>query len=344
MDRRELLQSLGAASVAATTGLAGCSSITGGGGVPDGDRAGFDSWTAASMITDSSVGGLTVDLEMFHSLEDEGTETATTTEAATTTGITESDPLAGIAASYVVAAAFGVGLGFFRTGLQSFVEEDGGGEFVHYPPVGAVVEGSFETDDVASEVEGADGTELESYEGYTIYEQGSSSSSTAIAVGDGVAVKADEGEDVTDPVQSVKDLIDANAGDSESYSSTSEDYEALVTALPNEGVTGVQYDSEGGLFESDEENESESGMEAGLSGFSDVDLEGDAVGAAVTTTFTETELEVMLAIQYASEGEVDDTSAVEDALGTEADSRSIDVDGKTLYVSGTYTEEDPLEE
>lgn len=337
MDRRRFLRVVGATGTVGSTLLAGCSGLPGiGSGAPSGERAGYDAWVGNGSVEDDSVSAFSLDLETFRDLRDSGEET--TTETTTTTNSGASDPLIGIPATYYVGAAFLLGFGLSGTGLSSLVTEDGLGEWVHAPGEGIVIEGSFAASDVAASVRDADGSQTSSHEGYDLYEVGES----VVALNDGVALVVDGTDDVADPSEVARRLTDVGAGRAERYSDTSNDYDALATALPNEGIAGLQYDAAGGVLESaEDESEEDAGSFSGLMGFSDIYLDGDAVGGTVSATFSTETTESTLAIRYASEADVDSRSDVEAAVGTEAASRSVTIDGQMVYIEGRYKESTP---
>jgi len=314
------------------TGLSGCSSLTGGGGgTPSGDRASYDSWAGAGLS--EPVNAFTLDLEVYRTLQDQEEETQTQTETSSSTG---TDPLAGIPATYLFAAALGLGFGLARTGLSSLIQQDGSAQRAHFVDNGIILEGSLDADSVGASVSETGAQEVEAYAGYTLYRDGSGSDATVIAVSGDAAVVVRGGENVADPMARTRRLVDVKAGNSDRFRGESDDYDALVTALPSRGIMGVTYSSEGGLFES---GGGGGGATSGLASFSDLDLSGNAVGGATSASFSTDQLDSSVAILYESESEVDAKADIEAALGGEANSSSVTIDGRMVYVEGTY--EDP---
>ncbi|WP_440990954.1 hypothetical protein [Haloarchaeobius baliensis] len=321
------------------TTLSGCSSLPGGGGgggTPNGDRASYDSWMAAGVS--EPVNAFTLDLEVYRTLQEEGEGTQTQTETSSSMG---TDPLAGIPATYLFAAALGLGFGLMRTGLASLVQQDGSAQRAHFVDNGIVLEGSFDVESVGSSVSGAGAQEVDSHAGATLYRNGSGSDATVISVSGDTAVVVRGGENVSDPMARIRRLLDANAGNTDRFRGESDDYDSLVTALPTRGIMAVTYSSDGGLFESGGGGGGGGGGGAtsGLASFSDLDLSGNAVGGATSASFSTERLESSVAILYESESEVDAKADIEAAVGGEAASSSVTIDGRMVYVEGTY--EDP---
>lgn len=315
------------------TTLSGCSSLTGGGGgTPSGDRATYDSWVAAGVS--EPVNAFTLDLAVYRTLQNQDEETQTQTETSSNVG---GDPLAGIPATYLFAAALGLGFGLAQTGLSSLVQEDGSAQRAHFVDNGIVLEGSFDAETVGSSVSGAGGQEADSNAGYTFYRSGSGSDGTVIAVSGDAVVVVRGGQTVADPMARTRRLVDANGGNTDRFRSGSDDYDSLVTALPNRGIMGVAYRSDGGLFEIG--GAGAGGGTSGLASFSDLDLSGNAVGGATSASFSTDQLDSTVAILYESESEVDAKADIEAALGGEASSSSVTIDGRMVYVEGTF--EDP---
>lgn len=336
MERRRFLQIAGGTGAAAMTGLAGCSSLSGGGGggVPNGERASYDSWVGTGGTQGDQVNAFTLDLEVYRTLQNQDEETQTETE---TSANTETDPLSGIPASYLFAAALGLGFGLSGTGLSATISADGSAQRAHFADNGIILEGSFDAEALGSSVTSSGGEEAESYEGYTLYRRGSGSDSTVIGLSGDAAVVVSASDDVSDPMARTKTLIDVGTGSATRLSDESDDFDSLVTALPSQGLSGVTYRPDGGLFEgSGSGGQDGGGSSSGLSGFSDLDLSGNAVGGATSAAISMEQLEANLAIRYESESEVDAKADIEAALGGQASSSSVTIDGRMVYAEGTY--------
>lgn len=342
MNRRRLLQLTGAAGVSTLTTLSGCSSLTGGGGggggVPSGERAPYDAWVGADV---APVNAFTLDLEVYRMLQNQ--EQGTQTETATSTS-TETDPLSGIPATYLFAAALGLGFGLSGTGLGGLVRADGSATRTHFVGNGIVLEGSFDAGSVSSSVSNAGGEEAESHAGYTLYRAGSGSDATTIAVSGDAVLVVNAGENVADPMARTRSLVDVHAGNATRLEAESDDYDALATALPKRGIMAVAYDSGGGMFQGGSggtggKGAGGSSSSSGLTSFGDLDLAGNAVGGATSASVTMDRLESSVVLRYESEDEVDPKADIEAALGGQADSSSVTIDGRMAYVEGTY--EDP---
>lgn len=323
------------------TGLSGCSSLTGGGGgAPSGERASYDSWVAADQS--GAVNAFTLDLEVYRTLQEDEEETQTQTETATSAN-TETDPLSGIPATYLFAAALGLGFGLSRTGLSSLISADGSARRAHFVDSGIVLEGSLDAEQLGSSVTSSGAEEVESYEGYTLYRRGSGGDTTVVGLSGDAAIVFSAGEEVTDPLARTRGLVDLAAGSATPLSDESDDFDALVTALPSQGLSAVTYSPDGGLFAGDgsgsDGQDGGGASSSGLSSFSDLDLAGNAVGGATSAAISDEQLAADVAILYESEGEVDAKADIEAALGGQADSSSVTIDGRMVYVEGTY--EDP---
>lgn len=334
MERRRFLQAAGVAGASAMTALAGCSSLPGGGGgggTPSGDRAGYDSWVGTGIS--EPINAFTLDLEVYQTLQNQDEE-ETQTETSTST---QTDPLAGIPATYIFAAALGLGFGLAQTGLSSQIQAEGSAQRAHFVDNGIVLEGSFDAESVGSSVSGAGAQEAESYAGSTLYRNGSGSDALVVAVSGDAVVVVRGGENVSDPMARTRRLLDANAGNTDRFRGESDDYDSLVTALPTRGIMAVAYNSEGGMF--DGAGGGGGGSNSQLASFADLDLDGNAVGGATSASFSTERLESSIVILYESESEVDAKADIEAAVGGQAASSSVTIDGRMAYVEGTY--EDP---
>lgn len=338
MNRRRFLQTTSITGTSPLIGVSGCiGSLSDGNELPNGERAGYDSWVGSNAVEDGTIGTLTISTEVYQSLQNEETDTSTPTS--TTDADTETDPLVGIPATYLVGALFGLGFGLSGAGVSGLIEEDGLAERAHLLTPGIVLEGSFDTDSVSSSVSNAGGESVDSYQDYTLFRQASGGTETAVAVSGDAIVVVNGSDGTSNPAARLRKLLAVDAGEASRYRNESVDYDSLVTALPARGVMGISFDSNGGVLDSDDGSSAAGDSSStGLVGFGDLPLDGDAVGGATSASISSNKVTSAVVILYASKEDVDTRADIEAALGSQANSRSVSIDGRTVYVEGTYEE------
>jgi hypothetical protein len=334
MERRQFLQRVSVASVVTTTtAVAGCSDDGGdGGGSTSGERAGYADYVVADWV-DEGASALSVDLDLIRESED----TPTPTPAAETEDAPE-DFLISFPVISLIGVAFALGGGYPRIGLGSVMEADGPGEEAHLVRGGIAVEGTFDPSAIGDSVEGAGGTETGSYGDHTLYE---AENGTVVGVSENLLVSAGADEDdasLGTPTERVETLVDAAGGDVARYGDDEADYGTLVSALPSAQLTASNYTPEGGLLDSGTPS-SEGGESSMGASLEDLDLDGDVKGIATSADIDEETGDgtARLALQYTGADEVDDESAIEDAVAPNGQDVSVSVDGPVAVVEGTYS-------
>lgn len=337
MDRRRFVKLAGMASVAATTGLAGCNGGGGDDGTEDGgngDVSGGETARYSDWITEESVASgqlLAVSLDTA-ALQEVGQDQETTAEGSTEL---QEDALAMTPVSYLFAGALTAGFGVNGLGLGDFLSEGSPTEKVHVAGGGIIFEGAYDANEVGTSVENAGASEAGAYSGYTLYTKESQQGNTTVAVGSDTIIVVNEspGKGVTDTESRAKHLVDATNGDATSYSDAESAFGDLMDALPNRAIMGVTYSSDGGALES--QNNS-SGSFGDYTTLPDTDLEGNVLGYANSADVTSDSMTSSVALRYENEEEVDDKSTIESALGNKADDRSINIDGPLVVVEASY--------
>ncbi len=342
MDRREFVKLAGMASVAATGGLAGCQS---GGdepgdetedGTPDGQPDGndgpsggstarYNDWVYADANADREMFAVSLDWESIPNFDD-SQSTPSGNDAL------QSDVLATTPMGFLVVGALTVGFGLAQTGVDSAVQDEGDGptEFVHVASGGIVLEGSYDVDTLAQSVEGAGASEAEEYNGYTIYENDTTGTVVGLS-GETVITVRSSSDGVSDPMARVKGLVDAGAGNKTPLSQNAAAFADLVSALPNRAIMGTSYSTEARAL-----NSTTDSGDGSQTGFSQTDLDGNINGIASSASLSQDSLTSSVAIRYESESEVNERSALEGAIGTEASDRSVTIDGPLVVIEGTY--------
>lgn len=341
MERREFVKCAGMASVAASVGLAGCSDGGDGGGDEDtggsvtaGERARYNQWVTEDTYNGEELFAISLNIAALPDEDSEGTETSD--------GDSEEpeDPLAGLPLTFLLFGGLAAGLGTYGLGLEGLSEEDSGTEKIHIAG-GLVFEGDFDAGSLETSVEEAGATETEDYHGFTIYTDAGGDDETAIAISEGavIVVSKDMADSVTDTLPRAKVIADASFGEATPLSEERSVVEDLMTALPNRPVMGVAYSDEAKpLNEEDESDDGGTGSRDDSTTFADTDLSGRANGLAASADLTGDSLTSSVALRYESEGEVDDRSDIEDAIGNDANDRVVDTDGPLVVVEGSYDE------
>jgi hypothetical protein len=339
MDRRQFVKLAGMASIVATGGLAGCQDGGNGDGdgtedgTPDNDdgtgggtTARYNDWVYADANADREMFAVSLDWQSIPDMDD-GQATPQENEAL------QNDVLATTPVSFLFVGALSVGFGLAQTGVDSVVQEEGDGptEFVHVASGGIVLEGSYDEESLAQSVEEAGATEVEEYNGYTLYENDTSGAVIGLS-SDTIITVQRSSDGVSDPLARTKGLADAGAGDKTPLSLNVAAFADLMTALPNRAIMGTSYSSEARPL-----NSTPDSGEGDRTGFSQTNLDGNINGIASSASLSEESMTSSLAIRYESESEVNDRAALEAAIGTEASDRSVTIDGSLVVIEGTYS-------
>lgn len=349
MRRRALLTTV--AGTATTAALAGCSGILGDDdgsdtGVPvdDDALAPYDRYLPAGLheLVDS------VDVPVHSGVTVDLTTPEDAWEDAPGTGA-DDDPLVDLGASLVGGAILAVAIIAGQVGLGDDVFDGDGVEQVHLAAV-PILEGSFDADRIASDLETAGLVPAGTHGGFQVHEV--ADGPEVVAFDDehvflGV-LEANTGEDEPQspsdrPIRAVVEAsVDALRGDRDTASEELEAFADLATALPDRQCTTGSYHDGGDLFERDvdaDDDDEEDGSIGLVTDLNEVDLDGDALGYATAFDLTAEpgdETTFFLAIRYANADEVDDESAIRQAVAPNATEPDVAVDGPLVVVSGTY--------
>lgn len=332
MDRRTFVKVAGMASVAATAGMAGCQGGGDDGSTDDspsdgsisgGATARYNQWLYADAVEGSESFAVSLDWETA-SNQQSSQSTASSDESL------RDDALAITPISWLFVGALSVGFGLSQLGLNSAVEEGGPTEYVHVASGGIIIEGSYDTESLATSIEQAGASQVEEYNGYTLYQQ-SGTQGTAIGLSsETVVVVQGSGENVSDPLARVKGIIDAGAGERTLLSEDSESFNDVANALPNRSVMGAAHRPE------PEPLNSSSGEEGGDTGLSQTDLDGEVDAIATSADVSQGSMTSAMAIRYTSEGEVNAKADIEAAIGSQASNQSVTIDGPLVVIEGEY--------
>lgn len=273
------------------------------------------------------------------------------------------DPLVYLGASL----AGGVGLGAWiladDAGLASLVDDGGPTERIHTAPA-YVLEGSFDVAGIASTLAENGFSEIDAYRGLDRYEApetgqnvafdeelvifGGANESSDDGSGGTGSTDGDDGTDgsAEDPLAGitsetvVEATLDTARGDRSRASEELPAFADLGSAVPALDFVGSRYDRTGELFEPEPEDDGSISIVYDPAG---IGIEGEAVGYAVAfdaVAGPNAETTFHLAIRYADAEAVDDEDALLDALAESASAPSIETDGATVTVEGTYTRSD----
>jgi len=309
------------------------------GTVAGGARAPYDGWASTSTYGSGEIGAFSVRAGTGQTTGE--TPTPTPTPQGTQAPI---DPILGYPTGFLFAALFS-GFALSGFGLGQVASEDGGTERIHGAGKGLVFEGSFDAETLATRVGESQATEAGTYEGYTLYSNGSGENGAVLGLSGEALVHASAGEDVSDPRTVVEDSIDAGLGNGTSYGSEHGAYEDLVTALPTRPVMGLTFSSSGGLNQGTPTPTPTPSMGGGSGDFfeiRDFDLEGTVRGLASALSYGENQESATaeMAIRYESASEVDDTGTIQSQAAPQASDVSVTTSGALAVVTATYTQAD----
>lgn len=333
MERRKFVKMAGMASVAATTGMAGCQgdgngtedgSPTGNGTLSGGGAARYNPWVLADAADGSEAFAISIDWQANTAMGD-GEQTATEDPEL------QNDVLAVTPMSWLVFAAFAVGFGLSQLGLGDATKEEGPTEYVHIASGGTIFEGSYDTDSYGDSVEQAGASEVEDYNGYTLYEMSGTQNAVIGLSSETLVVVQASSDGVSDPMARAKALIDADAGNAALLSDEAEPFDDIVNALPNRDVMGGVYSSEAEPL-----NKSTGDSEGGQTGFAQTDLDGEVNALATSADISQDGMTSAIALRYASESEVNAKADIEAAIGGMASNQSVTIDGTLVVIEGEY--------
>lgn len=306
--------------------------VTTGGGDPS-----YLDWLPAELPGEASPDGISVTFEAFRLIADDSTPSGTPTPTPSRTTIPGrgEDPLLSVVLENLVGVAFGVGFAAGPAGLDAVTEPGAPTDRISIVLNSVVFEGSYDPSTLATDVTDAGPVEFDTYGGYTLYgneDSADRSDSNVVALSEESIVVAISGSSVDDTVARIERILDAGNGDRPTYVSQNQDYAALTGRLPDDDANSVTYPGDG-LFSTPTPDE-DGGVDA--STLRRLPLEGNAVGAATSSSLSREEIVARIAIQYASADAVDDRATLEETLGFGAAEQSVEIDGDTAIVSATY--------
>lgn len=323
MRRRRFLAATAGTALGAS--LAGCSALLeSSDGGTDGDGPPYDRFVPADLAETPIRVGATLDYAAVHEAEDGALWPNASPE--------DHDPLVYLPAS--LSHGVGIGGAFLadEAGLTRLVEEGGPTDRMH---VGGaqVLEGTYDAERIADDLEEAGFSEGESYRGFDIYE--STAAEPVVAIEDDLVAFGidDETVDVS-PTDALEATIDTARGDRPRASEEVPACADLGEAAPTRDFVGVHYDGTGALFEPNEEDDSSIQIVYPPAG---IGIEGEALGYAVAFDVTgEVETTFHLAIRYANADAVGGTDEIREAVAPSAADPSVSVDGPVAVVEATY--------
>jgi hypothetical protein len=186
----------------------------------------------------------------------------------------------------------------------------------------SVIETEFEASDVVAVLESDDFTEGDAYGDFDVYvgpDEGAAvgigASTVVVARSTGIFGSADNAESVLEAV------LDVNAGDAESYSEDSEDFQTLADVVADGDIQSVR------THEETTETDTDEGVFAG------------EVARGIDSTLVEDGIETTFVRVFNEASDIDDGDVQDwvDASDTFADFESVDVstDGRIVEVTGT---------
>lgn len=320
MNRRRVLRTAGAAGASAMTGVSGCLGLLGG-DTSSGERAGYVPWTRDILVLAGEVDSFSLDLDAYRRVrsQSEGTQTGSGGDRG---------PVAAVVESTLDRATDHLGFGLHRVGLGS-LDEDGTAQQAHLVGDGLVLEGSFDTTAVSSSVTEAGGEPVESFEGYTLYRCERPRETLGVGVsGDAVIVSGLQ-DHITDSLSRLEFLVYLEAGHDAGPSDPMDPYRRLASSLPSRDLMTMVY-TDGGLF-----GDRDGGSGGARDDLRTLDLGGNALGSAVSTSLDTGQRPFSVAILYRSPSEVDSEADIRAAFGDRSDDLSVTIDEDMVYVERT---------
>lgn len=330
-DRRTVLEAVGAASLPL---VAGCTGVLDGGGDDGGTNGppGYRDWFAAESAIDSADDGYlyaVFDVAALAELDDdEGTET----EETTTEG-SASDPLVTNPVRIYVAAAF-LTLRYGQMGVGSLFDgmDEGSSPIDRWILIGghSVVEGSFDADELASELED-DGYDDPSEVGdFSLYEH--PDEQWAVAVRDDAVVVVG-GDELGDAGGVARAIVDAERGEATRQHEESDAFDRITRAASDGDLVY------GMLPEAETFEESDSDGSNGF-GFTTAPFAGaTGVSQSLSVDPDASRATARAGVVYGSEEDVD-TDRLESELGVQASEFDLDRNGREVSIRATYSEDD----
>lgn len=321
MDRRQFMRATGAVGGLATGAFAGCSGIvsntpTGEESVTSGEQASFGEWLGrettqpSGLMNVSSLGGAALEADSGEDQEENDR--------------VQDDALA------TVLVEWGLQVGFVLSeaqmmGLPNPGTEDAGTDRFHWINGTRVMEGEYDLARI--EAANEDAQRVEGDGEYTLYiDEG-----TTLAASEQAVLWAREMSPyISDTTARVRAHIDATADEESRYATEHEAFADLQNALPNREYSGVVFNPDGGVLDGESNTE--------YTQIEDTELESDVLGYTGSSAVDGNDLTSSVAVRYSDAGAVDDRETIESALGSEADERTIEIDGPLVIVEGEYTD------
>ncbi|MFD1647507.1 hypothetical protein [Haloarchaeobius litoreus] len=338
MDRRVFLQTAGA-TLAATT-VAGCSGVTVGGSSeeterppPAADRNTYASWVPAGTHSGNRVTAMTVDFELMRA---EGGNQAIVRSSPDRIEDAPSDPLAGLPFSYAVLTYAIV------DALVPLFDSYDRIDRAHRFEAGLVLEGSF--DGLAEELASDNFEDSWTYGGFSMFSRGPlvvGTTADTFVFADSVETRLTDREGGAfrnTPTDRVEAMADVSNGDEQRFREVSPGFDALVDRLPKRTVMSGSFDARGGLLgtESPVGSYYRNPNRDPIPDLKAISLDGPVVGVATSSRFRSDGLESGIALQYEDEGSVDDEADIRAVLGSTAAEQSVEMDGRTVVVEGSF--------
>ncbi|SDE78244.1 hypothetical protein [Halorientalis regularis] len=320
MDRRQFVRAAGTAGTLATTSLAGClggvlNGVTGGGGsVSEGEPAAYNAWIGAS--TTDGGGGIDVSSASGSILRrDWG--------SAQENQRIQDDALAMSVTEWAVPIGW-LSQALNPEGIAKPTADGSNTDRFTLVNGTRVFEGDYDPAEIR-QIQERNANQSETYEGYTLYIDGEST--TAVSA-EAVLYVSDGAAGVDDATARIEATIDAATDERTRFAAEYEAYDELQSALPVRGYSGVEFDPDGGVLEGDSERE--------FTTLQDTDLDPDVLGFAGSASIDEDDMTASVALRYPSSDAVDDRETIESELGQEADKRAIEIDGPLVIAEGEY--------
>jgi len=287
--------------------------------IPDGELAAYDGWVLPGEITTGGMSAATVDIVAIRETDD-------SEESGTFERLRLQDPLLGTAVDMFRQASkiqppFGETV--FAAPADA-VHLVGTGE-----AVSQVFTGSFDADAIAATLTDDGGEQVGTHDGYRLFDTTADDNERRelVAVGGEVVLRIRSEAERDALVEQAGARLDAGTA-ADSPDRTDDGYRRLATALPRRDQGTIEYAPDGTYSVGD--------TDTGIAASRGIDLEGDILGLATSTTFGAASVEATVALLYADESGVDDESILAEEIGWAASERSIAVADRMVFVEGTY--------